>query len=1086
MAISATLALSNAVNFSGAGGGAQNMGTLSVTADEVYLAIVHGNMWDDSTGIPTAIAGPGGLTFTLRGQTAIVDGYSRLSVWTGKAASTASGNATVTINSTWDGAVVNFFHLGGVKTTGTNGADCIKSGQIASTVGAKPTTATLGSAITAGNLAMAFGGAYNNSATPETCTADYATELYDSGVGLPDTGTYSMYLSSYISADASDNAPTLNWSGTGATAYGVLVIELDAAGASGQTITPGVLAATIASPTLAPGNVNVAPGVQAATIASPTLTAGNVNLAPSVQSATLATPALSPGGVSIAAAVLGATIATPSLSAAQVVTPAVLAATIAAPTLVPSGVAVLPGVLVAALATPSLLAGNANVTPGVLVTTIASPTLTSSVNLAPGVLAATLATPTLQSNFTLVPGAVSASIASPNLSSNFTLLPGSFAAALFSPSLLGASAVSPDLLSAFLATPALVPGGISVAPALLAALLATPTLAAGGVSATPGALVAPALAAPTIFSDSAVSPAVLQALLASPSLQGQATVAPTALTAAVLVAALTTSTTVTAALLVAGALPAPSLLASFTLAPAALLAAVLAPSIEGQSTLNPPTLEALLQAPTFGLGGVSLAPAAQLAVLATPTLASGGASIVPAALQALLATPMFALGAAAVTPGALAVGAPFTPSLGVAGSTIDAGALNAVILSASLVPGGVSITAAVLLGTGPFLPGLVVGAVSLTPTVVVASAPQPDVFLGGEVALPDVMRSTLPLPTLAPGGVSITAGVLRTFLYQPTLSNYYDDLPIPEDVNPGEVGLVIESFKVRSLDVDFNELSWRVANTLEDIFDFTLQVLRSEGPEGPYRPISPEFQDKYLFVDNDVKYMHRDRQYYYKISVKKVSSGATRVYGPVYKAPDADLIAVELRKHMALLSREFIGRSCWVFPVRTFGSRCRECYQPHLQSKTKSHCLTCYDTGFVGGYLQPIETWISIDPTTKATQNTNVGPMQQRSTTARLPWWPPLKEGDLIIEPENRRWRVTTVTGTEQVRAVVHQEIGLHEVQSSDMEYRVPLKLDAALRDLWLMPARNMSNPHDLTSFTNEDYPDVLQLYGTSYPKKQS
>ena len=46
------------------------------------------------------------------------------------------------------------------------------------------------------------------------------------------------------------------------------------------------------------------------------------------------------------------------------------------------------------------------------------------------------------------------------------------------------------------------------------------------------------------------------------------------------------------------------------------------------------------------------------------------------------------------------------------------------------------------------------------------------------------------------------------------------------------------NLKVRSLDVDFNEVSWEIesfAYAKADILDYTFTVLRSQGPEGVAR-----------------------------------------------------------------------------------------------------------------------------------------------------------------------------------------------------------------------------------------------------------
>jgi hypothetical protein len=288
--------------------------------------------------------------------------------------------------------------------------------------------------------------------------------------------------------------------------------------------------------------------------------------------------------------------------------------------------------------------------------------------------------------------------------------------------------------------------------------------------------------------------------------------------------------------------------------------------------------------------------------------------------------------------------------------------------------------------------------------------------------------------------------------------------------------LGLRKLRVRSLDIDFNKLSWELEDTSEDVLDFTFQVQRSESPSGPFDNLSGVFKDKYVFVDNTLVTGHRWRKYFYQVLVVHVPSGDVQGFGPVSRDPDPDLIALELRRHMQLLFREFAGRRCWVLPARTFGQRC-SCYNTTLKARRQSGCITCFDTGFVRGYLHPIESWVQMDPSPKTEQNTNVGGQQQSNTTARLAWYPPLKPRDLIVEPENRRWRVVQVNQTEQGRSSVHQEVGLHEVPPKDIEFTVPLNLQEALRDLWLNPERNYSNPQNLQAFLDREMPGILSLY---------
>jgi hypothetical protein len=123
----------------------------------------------------------------------------------------------------------------------------------------------------------------------------------------------------------------------------------------------------------------------------------------------------------------------------------------------------------------------------------------------------------------------------------------------------------------------------------------------------------------------------------------------------------------------------------------------------------------------------------------------------------------------------------------------------------------------------------------------------------------------------------------------------------------------------------------------------------------------------------------------------------------------------------------------------------------------------------VRGYYNPIETFGQIDPSPKANQGTNLGGQQQTNTTGRFPDYPPLKPDDILVELENRRWKVITVTSTEKGRAVVHQEVTLHEIPRSDIEYSIPIRMEEATKDLWATPPANYVNPQNLASIANDD-----------------
>lgn len=289
---------------------------------------------------------------------------------------------------------------------------------------------------------------------------------------------------------------------------------------------------------------------------------------------------------------------------------------------------------------------------------------------------------------------------------------------------------------------------------------------------------------------------------------------------------------------------------------------------------------------------------------------------------------------------------------------------------------------------------------------------------------------------------------------------------------------------VRSFSLDFLEVTWEIENTTLDPHDFQTYVQRSESPMGPWDTVAGPFEDHYRFVDNRVNLLHRWRQLYYRI--KYVEKADT---SNVYESPaftfhaDAPLDAQEMQRLERLVWEEYAGRRCFIYPARTFGQRCPVCWsgpekgKGHTSQRTRSHCNTCYDTGFVRGYFDPIEIFMQFDPSAKSVQNYPILERQQSDTSARLPNFPLVKPKDIIIEAENRRWRVVKVSQTERLRSVVHQELVLHEIIKGDIEFQLPVRIDD-LRDFEPSPGRNFTNPQNLDGFEGEAIKNAFAVYG--------
>ena len=286
--------------------------------------------------------------------------------------------------------------------------------------------------------------------------------------------------------------------------------------------------------------------------------------------------------------------------------------------------------------------------------------------------------------------------------------------------------------------------------------------------------------------------------------------------------------------------------------------------------------------------------------------------------------------------------------------------------------------------------------------------------------------------------------------------------------------LKVTQFYARSFDLDHLDVFWEVEDFVGDIRQFNFYLSRSESPSGPWELLAGPFKDQYYFRDISTVMMHKWRSLYYKLEIEDVVNHEREEFGPTSQLPEPDLIALEIMRQEDVLFREHVGRQVWLFPVRTFGANC-VCFDRVSGRRTKSNCLNCYDTGYLGGFLSPIGCFVQIDPNANAPSNTPYGEQQVNTTSARLISFPPIKPKDILVEAENKRWRVITVSTTQRLRSVVHQELTLHEIPRGDVEYKLPINV-GDLTTLTLAAERNFTNPQHVDAAS--DLQHIEAVYG--------
>jgi len=295
--------------------------------------------------------------------------------------------------------------------------------------------------------------------------------------------------------------------------------------------------------------------------------------------------------------------------------------------------------------------------------------------------------------------------------------------------------------------------------------------------------------------------------------------------------------------------------------------------------------------------------------------------------------------------------------------------------------------------------------------------------------------------------------------------------------------LVVSKLWTRSFTLSHQEVFWEIAAVAgpsrdqdlsnHEIFNYEFTVLRSEAALGPYEVISPALRDTYHFRDSAVPQVNKWHQFFYKLRVIDKRTGDTKEFGPTAtKNPEPDLIALEIQRQEDVLFREFVGRKSWLFPARSFGPRC-SCFDVTLGRQTRSGHLPCFGTGWLGGFLSPVEVYVQFDPNPKSAVGSPEGEILPSMTTARMSSFPPVTQRDILVESENRRWRVVNVQETQRLRAAVHQELTLAEIPRSEVEFAIEVKVDP--RELTPAAERNFTNSQNVGA--DGDNRDILSFW---------
>lgn len=270
---------------------------------------------------------------------------------------------------------------------------------------------------------------------------------------------------------------------------------------------------------------------------------------------------------------------------------------------------------------------------------------------------------------------------------------------------------------------------------------------------------------------------------------------------------------------------------------------------------------------------------------------------------------------------------------------------------------------------------------------------------------------------------------------------------------------VVRNIRVYTAERDSLTVTWEIADTQEDLSLYTVSVWRSGSATGPYDRISQEMNaaDYYDFVDYGLNLYSKWREFFYRLRLTRTSDSAYVEFGSVDSGKVAagadpggvsseappDLEALESIRRFDLVLREYAGRKVLVLPERTWGQRCGECWDFLKRRKTRSGCMTCWDTGVAGGFYHPTQAYAMKPAGQELVQLTPLFELQPNDQVMIFSSRPRLKPRDLIVDVYGTRWRVLSIGRSEKSWALTRQSASVRPITRDQVEYSIPISQSA-------------------------------------------
>lgn len=270
-------------------------------------------------------------------------------------------------------------------------------------------------------------------------------------------------------------------------------------------------------------------------------------------------------------------------------------------------------------------------------------------------------------------------------------------------------------------------------------------------------------------------------------------------------------------------------------------------------------------------------------------------------------------------------------------------------------------------------------------------------------------------------------------------------------------------------------IKWELMPTRLPLSDFEFYIDRADAPDQipafqhvtidgkPMKDLLPTTDSTNLFqIAGPVNaldfYEYRDftpllrnfwKTLYYRIRCRRIST-QEEISTPAFSWEGSlDLVGLYIVDETNFLLEDTTGVPSLVHIRKRGGVPCQNCFDPIQKKRTLSNCTVCFGTNWTGGFFRPIDLYIDFNPSPNQVAVKDWGETQPNQTDIKISNYPQLSPGDIVRELRKQRlWRIVAVQETEKRRVPMLQFARVVEINSADIEYKIPYDQELGLAAL--------------------------------------